>query len=136
MNQWTSQESAAWVADELGLSATAAAAVAEEFEAKEIEGDGLLGNMKRVEKVIGQTAENEWLVGFMRPQEVTSDMSPSVFEVRKELELAAQKQKEQKAAEEMDEGGAVDELTVKLATPQQAPVTPTVAAPSATSEPV
>ena len=54
MNQWSSAESAAWVATELGLSESVAAAVADEFVEREIEGDGLTGNMRQVQKVLAQ----------------------------------------------------------------------------------
>jgi hypothetical protein len=54
MNQWSAAASASWVAAELELSESVAMRVAAEFEAREIEGDDLLGNMKRVERVLAQ----------------------------------------------------------------------------------
>ena len=54
MNRWRAAESARWVAAELGLAEGVASAVAAELAAKDIEGDGLLGNMHQVQKVLAQ----------------------------------------------------------------------------------
>ena len=50
-------------------------------------------------------AGNEWLRDFLRPKEVVSD-HPSVTELRRELEVAAQKQREAKEAKALVSGTA------------------------------
>jgi len=53
--------------------------------------------------VLPTAAGNEWLRDFLTPKVVTSH--PSVTEIRKELEAAAQKQKEAKEAKEAKQDG-------------------------------
>eukprot|EP01043_Picozoa_sp_COSAG02_P044107 COSAG02_NODE_3903_length_6061_cov_2.511238_1_plen_1174_part_00 len=54
ISTWDSTTTAEWVAEQLGLSDDVAAAATAQFTAHDIEGDGLLGNMRRVEKVLAQ----------------------------------------------------------------------------------
>jgi hypothetical protein len=59
MSQWSSARAAAWVAKTLSLEEDVATALHEEFEAGDIEGDGLVGKMKRVQRVIAQLTEGD-----------------------------------------------------------------------------
>ena len=52
MNQWGTERAAAWVADTLRLTDAVAEHVKAEFVAKDIEGDGLMGKMKRVQHAL------------------------------------------------------------------------------------
>eukprot|EP01046_Picozoa_sp_COSAG06_P002688 COSAG06_NODE_97_length_24284_cov_6.792270_15_plen_1556_part_00 len=54
MNQWASDRAADWVSLVLGLEESTAVHLRAEFSAKDIEGDGLMGNMKRVQRVLAQ----------------------------------------------------------------------------------
>ena len=52
MNQWPPERAATWVADTLRLDAALAEHLTAEFVSRDVEGDGLMGKMKRVQQVL------------------------------------------------------------------------------------